>query len=180
MKNTHLISTLAACILSITCMNSQADETTTQKDFKKINIEWNVLPTAFGYLSGNVSYRTNTASAIGINIGKSINNNNDDEYYNIGVAYSYALNGDYTSSGWLIKPTIGYAHYKSENNNESDSGVFTSLLFTYKWQWDSGLNLQLGFGPMYYSIKYDNQWDTDDSLNSGISLSGEFGLGYNF
>ena len=127
--------------------------------------------------------RINPATAIGVSLGKNTRNTYDYNIYNANVTLSYALNGDYMSSGWLLKPFIGMASFEQKYDDifedaYTTKGVTAGLLFTYKWLWDSGLNVQLGFGPQYASVNSDD-WGDDDG-NSGLLLAGEFGLGYSF
>ncbi|MCF6766248.1 hypothetical protein L3V82_10730 [Thiotrichales bacterium 19S3-7] len=117
---------------------------------KKFNIEWNVPYTLIGIASANANYKLNNASAIGVYGGISTWNSNKSAY-NIGLQYSYALNKNYMSSGWLLKPFIGYMNLKDSDNSVSN-GYNVGLMFTYQWVWKSGLNMQLGFGPSYTSI----------------------------
>ena len=115
---------------------------------------------------------------MGLNAGISTRNRNDYSLYNIGVTYSYAINGDYMSTGWLFKPFLNYAYYKDKSFNHTSTGVSAGILFTYKWLWDSGINLQLGFGPQYASVN-SGGWADDDG-SKGMLLAGEFALGYAF
>ena len=174
---------LAEGLVHTNTSQANAQQIQAQSDAKKINVEWNVLPTVLGYVEGSVAVRINQATAIGVSFGKNTRDTENYNIYNANVTLSYALNGDYMSSGWLLKPFIGMASFEQKYDDmfadaNTTKGVTTGLLFTYKWLWDSGLNVQLGFGPQYASVNSDD-WGDDDG-NSGLLLAGEFGLGYSF
>lgn len=171
-------SAFAEGLVHTTANQATAQQIQAQSDAKKINLEWNILPTLLGYVEGSVAVRINPATAIGVSLGKNTNNTDDYNIFNADVTLSYALNGDYMSSGWLLKPFIGMASFEQKEDANTTKGVAAGMLFTYKWLWDSGLNVQLGFGPQYASVKSDN-WGDDDG-DSGLLLAGEFGLGYSF
>ncbi|WP_119343670.1 hypothetical protein [Facilibium subflavum] len=140
---------------------------------KKFNIEWNVIPTMIGFISANANYKFLPSSAIGIYGAYWTWGGKDTTVANIGVQYSYAVNGNYMSSGWLIKPFAGYA-YGKDSGDSSVGGFMAGAMVSYQWLWDSGFNMQLGVGPMYVS----NKGSMFDS--SGVLPTFEFNIGYSF
>jgi hypothetical protein len=173
-----MMTLTATSILSIASIAAAANHQHHQSNMqdKQFNIEWNILPTTIGYLSGSVNYKLTQDSAVGI-FGGTQFNSNDKKMYDIGLTYIYAFNGNYMSSGWLAKPFMAYGHqeYKSNPTKSSKSGIAIGTTFSYKWMTDGGFNIQLGIGPYFSTVNYAGI-DSKDG-HQGIGLVGELSIG---
>ncbi len=169
--------TLAASMLVIgsTFGMSHAQQTTKALDNlqnNKFNVTWNLLDACNKYFSITANYKYAPESAVGLFGGMRLDN--DLNGYNIGFVYSYATNGNYMSSGWIIKPFVSYVY-----QDISKSGVSFGTTFTYKWVWGSGVNLQLGLGPAYSTVKYYGLSGGENNYKS-FGVAADMNIGMSF
>lgn len=164
-----------------------ADHASDQADMRRFNLQWDVLKTVFGYVSGSANFKVAQAVAVGLGAGTwmygDTNTDTGESHDGFGHIWdltarmSYAFNGHVMQSGWLLSPFIGYAHASTKDLNgqaEDDHGLTIGVPFYYQWMWDSGFNMQLGIGPAYSDIR------TGSASFKGAGLTGGFTLGYAF
>lgn len=195
MKKLIKISAVALGVLLATAsqanlVHAQDSVNMQNKSMGKVNVQLNVLPSMLGYLSANVNIQIMPSSAIGIYYGMwSWNNDNNFKdngpgigygagihQYNIGIQYSYALNGQYMSTGWLVKPFIGYTSTSVGNANAH--GPTYGAMIDHQWVFDSGLMIQIGIGPKYFSAT--NGSDSNSKNIRAYGFAGETNVGYAF
>jgi hypothetical protein len=140
---------------------------------KKINLRVYVPGLLIGWAGGAVDLRVNPALTVGPTLKYFAYGSHTG--FEGGVLMNYALNGEVFSSGWLLNP---YAEYYQSNYNsrkQETSGVFGANLM-YQWMWDNGINLQLGGGLAYTTLKLPLGIGGSENLHPNF----DFTLGYSF
>ena len=140
---------------------------------KTVNLRVYVPGLFIGWTGGAIDFKVNPALTLGPTLKYFTYGSSNG--YEVGATMNYALNGEVSSSGWLVNP---YAEYYQSNYNhrkENSSGVFGANLM-YQWMWDNGLNLQLGGGLVYTTLKQPLGIGNSENIHPNF----DFTLGYSF
>lgn len=168
-----LAGSLGAASASMALVSVKTDNTAdlAAADTQRVNVQWNVLSTLVGEISGDVNLKVSKPFSVGITgsywaWGLDEDSFDDMSAWSLGVQASYAFNGDIMASGWQVSPTVKYLHTKNTlgdqaaslkdhdyNNETTDSSLYVALPFVYQWMWPGGFNMQLGIGPGYSTSK---------------------------
>jgi len=105
----------------------------------------------------------------------------DPDIWGIGTSLSATIWFAKVYSGVYVEPGAQIHYGKTKGGSGifgNVSGVFGGpyLLFGYGWFWDSGFNVNLGIGPIYYFGKELSS----SAVYDGPSFVGKLMLGYAF
>lgn len=142
-------------------------------DSKTLNVRMNIPGLFIGWTGGTVDFKLSPELTLGP-IGKYFVYGSNTGFA-AGLSMSYALNGQVFSSGWLVNP---YAEYYQSNYNhrkENASAVIGTNLM-YQWIWSNGINLQVGGGLVYSTLKLPMGVGGNDNIHPNA----DFTIGYAF
>jgi hypothetical protein len=181
MKKT-LLSFILLKLITISPCYAETSATARELDYlnhkaliqeKKINLRFYIPGLFIGWTGGALDIKLNPA----LTLGPTLKYFTYGSYtgFETGLTLNYALNGEVFSSGWLINP---YAEYYQSNYNhrkeQSSSVLGTNLM--YQWMWDNGLNLQLGGGLVYSTLKQPLGIGGNENIHPNLN----FTVGYSF
>jgi hypothetical protein len=76
--------------------------------------------------------------------------------------------------GWHLGAVVNYAHAKNLESQLNVNALGTGFGFGYQWVWSSGLTLDLGLAPQYFTT-FDYQTDKNTFI-----VPAQVSIGYNF
>lgn len=177
-----ILSLILLSLLACSPSFSATSETARELDYlnskallqnKKMNLRFYIPGLFIGWTGATLDLKVNSALTVGPTLKYFTYGGSTG--FEAGVMMNYALNGEVFSSGWLVSPYAEYYQSNYNNRKENASGVLGANLM-YQWMWDNGINLQLGGGLVYSTLKQPLGIGGSENIHPNF----DFTLGYSF
>lgn len=155
-------------------------KTTTQD--RNVNITIDPLSMILGIFDAGADFRVNSNLTLGGYFkfasyeftNSSLTGSSRLTAYGGGAKMHYYLTNNALEDSWYVSPSIGFMPVQTFGSTQSVFSTGTTI--GYQWVYNSGFNMNLGFGVQYISISSD----MTDSYLRGIIPAAEFRMGFAF